>query len=129
MYDPYAHAAELGIEVIHKPIQAAHEMWFPDWNIIIIRTGMRQIHDRCALAHGVAHATLGHRDDRPKHEHAADRVAAGNLIDPRELRSLVRWTDDTHIIAAELGVTTRMVRMALHMNGMAPRHDEEAPAA
>jgi Zn-dependent peptidase ImmA (M78 family) len=125
MYDPYAHAAELGIEVIHKPIRSAHEMWFPDWNIIVVRTGMRQIHDRCALAHGIAHAVLGHRDDRPKHENAADRLAAGNLIDPDELRALTLWVPDCHRLAIELGVTTRIARTALGLYGI----HEKAPAA
>jgi hypothetical protein len=124
-YDPYAHADELGIHVMHRPIRTAHELWLPDYNTIVVRTGLRVIHDRCALAHGVAHAALGHRDDRPKHEVQADRMAAGNLIDPEHLHALLEWTPDCHRLAAELGVTTRMARMALNLYGTR----EEAPAA
>jgi hypothetical protein len=125
-YDPYAHAEQLGIHVIHRPIKTAHELWLPDHNTIVIRTGLRAIHDRCALAHGVAHAALGHRDDRPKHELAADRIAAMNLINPDELYRAAMWAPDCHSLAAELGVTMRITRTALGLYGI---HDREAPAA
>jgi Zn-dependent peptidase ImmA (M78 family) len=124
-YDPYEHAETLGIHVIHRPIRSAHELWLPDWNLIVVRTGMRQIHDRCALAHGLAHAVLGHRDDRPKHELAADRIATMNLIDPDELYRAAMWTPDCFRLAAELGVTTRITRTALGLYGI----QENAPAA
>jgi hypothetical protein len=124
-YDPYEHAETLGIHVIHRPIRSAHELWLPDWNLIVVRSGMRQIHDRCALAHGIAHAVLGHRDDRPKHEHAADRLAAINLINPDELYQAARWAPDCDRLAAELGVTTRITRTALGLYGVR----QEAPAA
>lgn len=62
---------------------------------------------RNALAHGIAHWSLGHRDDRPKFENAADRVACLYLIDPRELEAVTSWTQDSAAIAHELGVTER----------------------
>ncbi|MCU1409477.1 MAG: ImmA/IrrE family metallo-endopeptidase [Rhodoglobus sp.] len=72
---------------------------------------------RNALAHGLAHWTLGHRDDRPKFEHQADRVACLYLIDPIELRAVAAWTDDHGTIAQELGVTERHLSAFLEARG------------
>nr|WP_255521641.1 ImmA/IrrE family metallo-endopeptidase [Frondihabitans sp. VKM Ac-2883] len=80
---------------------------------------MRAVHDRSALAHGLAHAVLGHTDDRPKHEVQADRMAAANLIDLDECRELMKWTPDCHRLARELGVTTRLTRVFLNVNHLA----------
>lgn len=124
-YDPYAHAERLGIEVIYRPIRSAHELWLPDRNLIVVRSGLRVMHERCALAHGIAHAVLGHRDDRPKHEVQADTLAARNLVDRDALHALTLWAPDCHRLAAELGVTTRIARMALNLYGT----NENAPAA
>jgi Zn-dependent peptidase ImmA (M78 family) len=77
--------------------------------VIVLKRSMRAVHQRNALAHGIAHAVLGHRDDRPKHERQADRYAARHLIDPVELRAVQAWTQDPGQIAAELGVTRRLL--------------------
>lgn len=111
MYDPYQHAAELGITVLHRPLRTTHEMWLPEHNIIVIRDRLRRVHDRTALAHGIAHAALGHPDDRPKHEVQADRYAANRLISEDEAVAFMRWSDDSARIAAELGVTGRIWRV------------------
>lgn len=118
-YDPYRHAEELGIEVVHRPIRAAQGYWYPDHKVIVIREGMRAVHDRTTLAHEIAHAVLGHRDDRPKHEVQADRLAAANLIDLDHCVEMMRWATDTHKLALELGVTTRLVRVFLDANRLA----------
>jgi Zn-dependent peptidase ImmA (M78 family) len=95
--------------VIVRPIRTAVEMWLPQHNTIVIRSGLRSVHQRNALAHGVAHASLGHEDDRPKHEHQADRYASIYLIDPAEFADLCSWTDDAAKIANELDVTPRLL--------------------
>lgn len=66
--------------------------------------------DRCVLAHGLGHAILGHEDDRPKHELLADRWAADQLIDPRELAALPDEAGEFDI-ALELEVTFRLLRV------------------
>lgn len=108
-YDPWEHADALGIQVIVRPIRTAAELWLPEHNTIVIRSGLRAVHQRIALAHGVAHADLGHEDDRPKHELQADRYASLYLIDPRELEDIRRATDDLGKIATELDVTRRLL--------------------
>lgn len=117
-YDPYAHAVTLGIEVIHRPIRTANGKWYPQHNTIVIREGLRAMIDRSTLAHELGHATLGHPDDRPKHEMQADRVAAENLIHHDELIEIMRWTPHHNIIARELGVTGRILRVYLNVHNL-----------
>lgn len=117
-YDPYAHAAMLGIEVIHRPIRTANGKWYPQHNTIVIREGLRAMIDRATLAHELGHATLGHADDRPKHETQADRIAAENLIRHDELLELAQWTHHHNIIARELGVTGRLLRVYLDAHNL-----------
>jgi Zn-dependent peptidase ImmA (M78 family) len=118
-YDPYQHAEQLGITVLHRPIRSAQELWLPDHNTIVIRSGLRRIHDRSVLAHGIAHAALGHEDDRPKHEAQADRYASEKLIDRGELDKLMPWVEDPNRLALELGVTHRILQCYLDTHGLA----------
>lgn len=118
-YDPYAHADQLGLEVIHRPIRTANGFWYPDHNLIVIRSGMKAAHDRSALAHEVAHATLAHRDDRPKHEVMADRLAANKLIDLDECREVMKWAPDAARLANELEVSTRLMQVFLNVHRLA----------
>ena len=108
-YDPWVHADALGIQVIVRPIRSANELWMPEFNTIVIKSGMRSVHQRNALAHGIGHAALAHEDDRPKHEHQADRYASLYLIDPVEFADVTAWTDDPGRICHELGVTRRLL--------------------
>jgi Zn-dependent peptidase ImmA (M78 family) len=114
-YDPWQHAETLGVQVIERRLLTANELWMPEFNTVAIKVGMRAVHKRVALAHGLAHAQLGHEDDRPKFEHQADRYASLYLIDPDEFRAVAGWTDDVGKIADELGVTLRV--LAAHLEG------------
>jgi hypothetical protein len=109
-YDPWEHADELGLQVIVRPLRTAHELWLPEYRTLVVHSKLRAVHQRNALAHGVGHAALEHEDDRPKHEHQADRFAAHHLIDPAELEDLYRWCPDEGRLVSELGVTTRLFR-------------------
>lgn len=109
-YDPWAHAEQLGIEVVVRPLRTAHGLWLPDMNTIAIHSRIRSGAQRLVLAHEIGHADLGHRDDRPKHERQADVYAARNLICPDELEDLYKWCPDEQRVISELGVTTRLFR-------------------
>lgn len=109
-YDPWDHAADMGLEVVLAPLRTAHELWLPERKLLVVHSRLRSTHQRNALAHGVAHAALGHEDDRPKHENQADKFAALNLIDPDELADLYKWCPDEQRIISELGVTKRLFR-------------------
>jgi len=110
-YDPYEHAAELGVRVIHRELTAGTGLWVPDLNTVFIQERMRVVHDRSTLAHELGHVDLGHRDDRPKHEVMADRYAADHMVDPEHLVDLMRWSPDPSRWAHEMGVTTRLIRV------------------
>lgn len=109
-YDPWAHADQLGIEVVVRPLRSAHGLWLPERRAILIHNRLRAWHQRTILAHEVGHAALAHNDDRPKHEVQADRFAASHLICPDELADLYGWCSDESAIVKELGVTTRLFR-------------------
>ena len=113
-YDPYAHAEALGLQVIFKPITRDELVLPPKYRTIVVCSEIREVHQRNALAHGIAHWELGHPDDRPKYEHQADRYAAMYLIHPGELRAACRWTDDPALIAQELLVTRRLLEAYLN---------------
>ncbi len=116
-YNPYEHAERLNIEVIHRPIRTDNGLWLPDHRLIVIRSGLRAVHDRSTLAHEIAHACLGHRDDRPKHERQADWFAARKLIDRGEAERVFQWAPDETVAALELGVSQRMLRAFLQLAG------------
>jgi Zn-dependent peptidase ImmA (M78 family) len=112
-YDPWAHADDMGIEVVVRPLRSAHGLWLPEYNTILLHSRLRAGAQRNVLAHEVGHAALAHPDDRPKHERQADVFAARNLIDPAELADLYKWCPDEQRIVTELGVTTRLFRAFL----------------
>ena len=109
-YDPWVHAEQLGVDVVIRPLRTAHGLWLPDYSTILIHSKLRAMHQRSVLSHEIGHAALAHPDDRPKHEHQADRFAALNLICPEELADIYRWAADEQKLVAELGVTTRLFR-------------------
>jgi Zn-dependent peptidase ImmA (M78 family) len=118
-YDPYEHADMLGIRVEEQALQTTNGLWIAGERLIILRSRMRAVQFRSTLAHELGHVVLAHFDDRPKHEIQADRFAAENLIDLRECRTLMKWLPDCHNLAAELNVTTRLMRVYLNVHQLA----------
>ena len=112
-YDPFYHADLLGLQVIFKNITQDELVLPRQYSTIVVRNTLREVHQRNALAHGIAHWELGHPDDRPKHESQADRYAALYLIHPGELKEVSRWTSDLCVIAEELLVTRRLLEAYL----------------
>ncbi len=118
-YDPYEHAEELGIQVLHRPIRAANGYWYPDHNIIVVRSSLKARYDRSSLAHEIGHAVHAHRDTKPKQEVIADRYAAENLIDLAECRDVLRWAGDFYTLAMELEVSPKIMRVYLNVHRLA----------
>lgn len=116
-YDPWEHAHGLGLRVLDRPIRTANELWLPQHHVIVIKAGMRVTHQRAALTHALGHVLLNHEDDRPKHEHQADRFAASQLIAPAELEAAVEWCTDDAQLCAELGVTRRLLEVYVREAG------------
>lgn len=110
-YDPWKHSNSLGIPVFIRRLQSAHGYWFPDYREILLGDHLRPWEMRCVLSHEIGHAVLGHVDDPPENEWAADQFAARNLISPTMLASAFeRRGSDVAAICKELGVTSRLLR-------------------
>ncbi|UFU14590.1 ImmA/IrrE family metallo-endopeptidase [Curtobacterium sp. C1] len=110
MFDPYEHAEKLGITVIHRPLRTDLGRWYPQYNLIVIRDRLRDVHDRATLTHELGHASLGHTQSTPKHEALADRWASEMLIGYDEYRRAARWAADTYELAHELQVPPEVMR-------------------
>lgn len=119
VYDPYEHAEELGIEVRVVPLRTANGYWYPDHNVIALRSGMKARYLRSTLAHEIAHALLGHVDQTRKNEVMADRCAAENLIGYDQCLDAMKWANDFHQLALELDVTPRLLRVYLNVHDLA----------
>lgn len=108
-YDPFEHADALGIAVVIRPLENAHEYWSESRMTVYLKSGMREAMCRVALAHGIAHMLLGHRENSAKNEHAANRYASLHLIHPSELADVEAWAPDEATVARELRVTQRIL--------------------
>ena len=118
-YDPYAHAAAMGIEVVHTEEGLRPQddgAFFLLRDRIHLRPGMGGAQELCVFTHENAHAMEGHPDDRPKHEVIANRWAAEQLIYRPKLIELMGWTPDAARWAHELGVTTKIMQVYLNVH-------------
>ncbi|GAA3581309.1 hypothetical protein GCM10022198_00540 [Klugiella xanthotipulae] len=109
LYDPWEHAASLGITVVYYPLRTSKGMWVPERRMIFLRSQQRAFVERCVLAHELAHAENGDpTGHHPRYEARANRIAAERLINPRDLSELVRVYSDGDQICRELGVTREL---------------------
>jgi len=112
-YDPWEHAARLGIPVSIRRLRRVHGLWLPDYGEIILGEHLKPWAQRCVLAHEIGHAVLGHVDDPPENEWAADRFAGLHLVSPGMLIAAVaKHGPNTAAIGRELGVTSRILTAA-----------------
>ncbi|TPW75492.1 ImmA/IrrE family metallo-endopeptidase [Schumannella soli] len=117
MIDPWDAARQMGIRVETCAIPEAGR-WYDDHRLILLRSGLGPVAERCTLAHELGHAALGHRTSTPRHERAADLWAALRLIDHDHLVRLAaaypaqptRWS-------YELDVTKKL--MLAYLSGSA----------
>jgi Zn-dependent peptidase ImmA (M78 family) len=108
-YDPYEHAARLGITVDYHALRTANGIWIPEERVILLRPRMRVLLERSVLAHEVAHATLGHRTSTPRAERQADVLAARRLITPERLLEAARGSSDQGEWCVDLEVTPHIL--------------------
>lgn len=111
MYDPYAHAASLGVEVTWGRVAPGHDAEYDAArDLIILRRGLTARKERCVLAHEVVHAEHG---DIPspfgpinlRQERRADQHSALRLINEGDFRRAIRLSQDPAEWCLELGVT------------------------
>ncbi|GAB2843189.1 hypothetical protein ACFQ0P_02385 [Microbacterium insulae] len=115
-YDPWEHAAGLGIPIIFRddlPDPAMVACYSHVHRAMFVRTGLLTSVERCAIAHEIVHFEHGDLGAGAHEEDRADRLAARRLIRPRRLRELATVTDDPAVVALELGVTERTMRTYL----------------
>ncbi|MEF2979046.1 ImmA/IrrE family metallo-endopeptidase [Subtercola sp. YIM 133946] len=115
MYDPFEHADRLNIEVVFGRLRTAHGLWIPERRTIILKRGMRALHERSILAHELGHVCLGHDDSTPRNEFLADRWAARHLIAPDHLAAIARVHTDQAQWCLELDVTPHMLETYLSL--------------
>lgn len=114
MYDPYQHAHELSVTIIHaSPGPGLKGLYTGKHNgvpTVYIRPGLTAREERSVLAHELVHVE---HDDQPTTDHAwsarrerrCDRIAAQRLINRDHLIQLAATYPDKGVWAIELGVT------------------------
>lgn len=110
MYDPKAHAEDLGISVKLHPVRTAKALTLPDQKIILIRPRLHAVHFRSVLAHEIVHFEFLDFGCLPWQEERADRIAAQRLIQHGDLRRAASMYDHEDLIARELDVTTKILK-------------------
>jgi hypothetical protein len=115
-YDPFEHAERLGIEVVFGRLRSAHGLWVPDHRTIILKRGMRALHERSILAHELGHVCLGHEESTTRNEFLADRWAARKLIAPDHLAEVARVHHDPAQWCIELDVTPHILETYLRLS-------------
>jgi hypothetical protein len=121
-YDPWEHAAALGIPIVFRddlPSPGMVACYSHEHSAIFVRPNLHGAVERCAIAHEIVHFEHGDVGADPLQEQRADRIAARRLIRPRRLRELSGVTEDPAVIALELRVTEKVMRAYLRIR----RHD------
>lgn len=108
MYDPFKHAASLGLAVRHVPHLETVGLYTD--NHIYLREGLNRRTERCVLAHEISHAVHGDEPTKDpalyaRRELRADREAAQWLIPDHALADCAAVTEDIGQWALELDVT------------------------
>lgn len=114
-YDPFEHAARLGIRVVYGRLRTRNAMWIPEQRAIIVKQGLRRMTERSALAHELGHVCHGHTEDHPLYERQADEWAARHLIDHDELLAAAAVSEDPGAWCVELDVTPQILEAYLRI--------------
>lgn len=123
-YDPYEHAESLGAPVVFNstlphPLVAAYSR---RRGAIFVRPGLIHAVERCAVAHELVHWEYGDVGTTRTQEDRADRISTRRLVRSSRLRQAARTTPDLGMIALELQVTEKVMRLYARMvrNGTLP---------
>lgn len=121
--DPYALAEQLGVPIIYRKLAGGlHAYW--DGTRIIVDTRLSQIQERCAITHNLMHVLAGdepylHAMGAAAVEARRDLQAAELLIDPAAFRQAAAlYPDDPAKVAAELGITDRLLNAWVRTHGV-----------
>jgi Zn-dependent peptidase ImmA (M78 family) len=121
-YDPWEHAEMLDLPIVFRddlPDPEAVACYSAEHQAIFVRTGLHAATERCALAHEIVHFEHNDVGTNDLQEERADQIAAQRLLRPSRLDEFYGLTEDPAVIALELGVTEKIMRvwMRLHRAG------------
>lgn len=116
-HDPGADAAERhpSIVIRHRSLGGVPAVVSLSRGVILIERDMPKAERRCSLAHEIAHLDLDHRAPvcEGREERKADELAAVRLLPLDRLADVLRWALSPEEVAAELEVTTHIVRVRI----------------
>ena len=112
--DTYTLAEELGVPIVYRKLAGGlHAYW--DGARIIVDTRLSQTQERCAITHDLMRVIAGdepylHALGAAAVEARRDAQAADLLIEPGAFtRAVALYPDDPAKVAAELGITNRIL--------------------
>ncbi|WP_372984708.1 ImmA/IrrE family metallo-endopeptidase [Microbacterium sp.] len=117
-YDPWAHAEILDLPVVFRddlPDPSMVACYSAEHEAIFVRTNLHADVERCAIAHEIVHFEYNDVGTDDLQEERADRIAARRLIRPRRLEELSVVTGDPAVVALELHVTEKIMRVFMRM--------------
>lgn len=116
-YDPWHEVSRFaGLTVVEAPLPPRLRGLIDfENNTITLSSDLLPVEQRCTLAHELVHAERGPVLMRhtAREEAAVSAIAARRLIPLDELTEALRWSDDAALLAHDLGVDARTVRIRL----------------
>lgn len=114
MYNPYQHAAELGVTVRWGSLGANVQGFYDHAaNTIWLNEALGFREARCVLAHEIVHAEFagtGQEADKESVELRCDKIAASRLIYIPQLMQVMVEVEDARYWCAELGVMSWVLK-------------------
>lgn len=124
-YDPWEHAEQLGARIVANatlpgPMVAAYSH---RRHLIFVRPNMQHAVERCAIAHELVHWERRDVGTTNSQEDRANRISTLRLIRPSRLEQAASMTSDIGMMALELDVTEKVMRLYARMarNGTLPQ--------
>ncbi len=117
-YDPWVHAEILDLPIVFRDDLPDPEMvacYSPEHEAVFVRTNLHAATERCAIAHEIVHFEHHDVGTDDLQEERADRIAARRLIRPRRIEELSGITDDPAVVALELNVTEKIMRVYMRL--------------
>ncbi|MGO4488198.1 ImmA/IrrE family metallo-endopeptidase [Microbacterium sp. 2RAF4] len=117
-YDPWVHAEILDLPIVFRDDLPDVDMvacYSQEHEAVFVRTNLHAATERCAIAHEIVH--FEHQDvgTDDLQEERADRIAARRLVRPRRIEELSGVTDDPAVVALELNVTEKIMRVYMRL--------------
>ncbi|WP_217181415.1 hypothetical protein [Streptomyces sp. AC495_CC817] len=117
-YDPWVHAEILDLPIVFRddlPDRNMVACYSPSHEAVFVRPNLHGAVERCAIAHEIVHFEHGDIGINDLQEERADRIAARRLLRPSRLDEFADITEDPAVVALELGVTEKIMRVYMRM--------------